>query len=92
LVEAEYVISQTQGKSDEALRAITMTVSQTDNVKSREAEFVAPEPKPIAMPVSKKVAPVEVAEDDFDEPVKVSKETAPAGKPDLLNLIDEWDQ
>jgi len=94
LTEEEYTISAKQGKSPAATSAITMTVSQSDGVKAREAEFVAPVNQAIAMPISKKAAPAPVeASDDIDEPVKVEKETAPkVEKAQLLDLIDEWDQ
>jgi hypothetical protein len=97
LEESEYVISKEQGLSDDATRAITMTVSQTDGVKA--AEFAPTTPAPVAIEPPKpkaKPAPAPVPEiyDEpaIDEPVKVSKEDAPAPKADLLNLIDEWDQ
>ena len=94
LTEEEYTISAKQGKTPAATSAITMTVSQSDGVKAREAEFVAPVNQAIAMPISKKAAPAPVeASDDIDEPVKVEKETAPkVEKAQLLDLIDEWDQ
>ena len=97
LEESEYAISVRQGQSEDALRAITMTVSQTDGVKPA----AAPAAQQIAAPVSKaapkaEAKPIpEINDDDtsIDEPVKVPKEeAAPVEKSDLLNLIDEWDQ
>ena len=99
LEEAEYVISKEQGLSDDATRAITMTVSQTDGVKDKGEAFAPTTPAPVAIEPPKpkaKPAPAPIPEiyDEpaIDEPVKVSKEDAPAPKADLLNLIDEWDQ
>ena len=97
LEESEYAISVRQGQSEDALRAITMTVSQMDGVKPA----AAPAAQQIAAPVSKaapkaEAKPIpEINADDtsIDEPVKVPKEeAAPVEKSDLLNLIDEWDQ
>jgi hypothetical protein len=97
LEESEYVISKEQGLSDDATRAITMTVSQTDGVKDKGESFAPTTPAPVAIEPPKpkaKPAPVPEIYDEpaIDEPVKVSKEDAPAPKADLLNLIDEWDQ
>ena len=99
LEESEYAISKEQGLSDDATRAITMTVSQTDGVKARTEEFAPTTPvaKPIEPPKPKaKAAPiVEINDDDttIDEPVKVPKEPEPpVAKSEILNLIDEWDQ
>jgi hypothetical protein len=95
LEESEYVISKEQGLSDDATRAITMTVSQTDGVKAVEFAPTTPAPAAIEPPKPKaKPAPTPEIYDEpaIDEPVKVSKEDAPAPKADLLNLIDEWDQ
>jgi hypothetical protein len=73
-----------QGKSDAAQRAITMTVSQADNVKEPQA------PKLEAAKPAKAEA-VEVEE--VEEPVKRSakKEEAPAEKKDLSKILNEWD-
>ncbi len=101
LEEAEYNISVAQGKSDSALRAITMTVSQVDGVKDKQ-EF-APAPvaqQVIAPPATKKAEPKptpapEIHEEDsvIEEPVKVEKEAPPlVEKTELASLIDEWDE
>ena len=96
LEEAEYAISKQQGLSDDATRAITMTVSQTDGVKP--AEFApTSETKVIEPPKPKaKAEPIpEIHEEDslIDEPVKVEKETPPpVEKSELASLIDEWDE
>ena len=101
LEEAEYAISKEQGQSEDALRAITMTVSQTDGVAQKANEFAPTTPAVIEPPKAKakaKPEPIavdpEISYDDMavSEPVKVAKEDAPAPKADLLNLIDEWDE
>lgn len=73
-----------QGKSDAAQRAITMTVSQADNVKEPQAPKLE----------STKPAKAEVVEvEEVEEPVKRSakKEEAPAEKKDLSKILNEWD-
>jgi hypothetical protein len=100
LEEAEYNVSVEQGKSDSALRAITMTVAQTDGVKPAEFAPTSPAPQTIAPPVTKKAEPKpepipEIHEEDslIEEPVKVEKETPPpVEKQALASLIDEWDE
>jgi hypothetical protein len=97
LEESEYAISVQQGQSDDALRAITMTVSQTDGVAQKAnallttpvAQVAPPTSKPKAKPVPRLRLPAT----SFTKVVKVAKEeAAPVAKSDLLNLIDEWDQ
>jgi hypothetical protein len=101
LTEAEYQSCKERGMDAEAVRAVTMTVSQTDNVKALSDVF-APAPakvaaQPIAAPKPKaapKPAPVvEVADDDVIEaPVKVgSTPTAIEPATDMADLLDEWD-
>jgi hypothetical protein len=79
----EHNIVIDQGKSDSAQRAITMTVSQADNVKQPEAPKLE----------SKKAAAVTVEAEPVEEPVKRSakKEEAPAEKKDLSKILNEWD-
>jgi hypothetical protein len=73
-----------QGKSDAAQRAITMTVSQADNVKEPQAPKLE-----AAKPAKAEAVEVEAVE----EPVKRSakKEEAPAEKKDLSKILNEWD-
>jgi hypothetical protein len=85
LSEDELKVALDQRESEEALKAITMTVSQTDGVKPAE--------KPKAE--KPKTAPkrVEVEADDVPEPTKVEK-TKPAAaqaSPDLKSVLAGWD-
>lgn len=79
-----------QGKSPDAIRAITMTVAQADKVaeKNDGEEF-----EQVAKSAPKKAAPVAEAEDDTPEPVKRAskKEEAPAPKKDVSKILEEWD-
>lgn len=73
LSEAEYQVCKDQGNTDEAKRAITMTVSQTDAVQDAEEPFQQPTtviepPKPAAKPAAAKPAPAPKAEPVVVEP------------------------
>lgn len=71
-----------QGKTETAVRAITMTVSEADGVTKAPAQ-----PAQIA-------APKEVSEPAavVDEPVKRSaRKEEPVDKKDLAQILDEWD-
>jgi hypothetical protein len=97
LTEAEYQQCKDRGLEDEAKRAVTMTVSQTDGVKDDGEQFESKpfkaEAKPIAPPKAKPVAkPAPVAEDEIVEPVKVVKnEPVPSDEAEMAELLDEWD-
>lgn len=78
----EFEVALQQGKTDAALKAITMTVAQVDGVDSKPALE-----KPIAK-AEEKVAEAEEA------PVKrtAKKEEAPAPKKDINKILEEWDE
>lgn len=78
----EFEVALQQGKTDAALKAITMTVAQADGVDSKPALE-----KPIAK-VEEKAAESEEA------PVKrtAKKEEAPAPKKDINKILEEWDE
>jgi hypothetical protein len=71
--------------SEDATKAITMTVGQTDGVTKKAAP---PAPKAPAL-----VAPPAADEDDEEEPTKVSTKKTEAPKPagDLAALVGQWD-
>jgi hypothetical protein len=97
LTEAEYQQCKDRGLEDEAKRAVTMTVSQTDGVKDDGEQFESKPfkaaAKPIAPPKAKPVAkPAPVAEDEIVEPVKVVKnEPVASDEAEMAELLDEWD-
>lgn len=97
LSEAEYQLCKDRGVSDEAKRAVTMTVSPTDGVLDPADAFApAPEAKPIAAPVKKAkvvATPAPVEEDEeIVEPVKVEKVVKPVVESSAVTeLLDEWD-
>ena len=92
LDEEEYEIVVRQGKTDDAKRAITMSVAQTDKVEP---------PAPLALEGAKpkatrkaKADPAPVEEDEDVEPtVRKGKSEEPAanGKASLAKLAQEWD-
>ena len=72
-----------RGKSPEAIKAITMTVAQMDNVPhSADKLDIAPAPAPVAAPA------------EAPEPTKTSSkkpDEAPAPKKDLSKILADWD-
>jgi len=73
----------------DTLKAITLTVAQTDGVDKKAPKQAAPEKKEEPKPLFDN-------EDDepVEEPTKVVKKTAPApsgGDGDLSSIIDNWD-
>ena len=83
LTDDEHQTCAQKGQSAEAIKAITMTVSQTDGVKPIAIEGKPPKTKAKAEPV----------EEEVDEPeVRKEKEPpAPAGKKKISVSVDEWD-
>jgi hypothetical protein len=75
----QYDSAVTAGESEEAKRAITMNVAQTDGVKK------------IAAPVAK-AEPVAVAEEVEDEPKKrpSKKPEVTEPKKNLADVMDQW--
>lgn len=91
LDESEYEVAVKQGQTEDAKRAITMTVAKTDTVST---------PAPLAIEGAKpktkaKAEPVEVeAEEENAPPTKrksKSDEPPSAGKSSLAKLAADWD-
>ena len=96
LTDDEYPIVKKQGESDDAIKAITMTVAKQDGVVSKPVEETiggkrpakaAPAPQaeeddepPAPAPKAKKAKPV-ATEDDGDEPVVRKEEKKPNAVP-----------
>jgi len=104
LEKSEIVTAIEQGKSEVATRAITMTVSETDGVKTpqiaapKPVEVKAAAPKPVEVEVEVKAAAPKVAEvvveaEPEPEPVKrtAKKDEAVPAKRDLSSILAEWD-
>lgn len=101
LTEEEHEICQSQGTTEDATKAITMTVAKTDKVEDVAApadELEGTAPKAAKAKAKAKAAKPAVeadAEDDGAEPeVRKSapKETAvPKAKAQLADMVDDWD-
>lgn len=85
LDEAEFKAALAAKDSDDAIKAITLTVSQTDGVQEKTPAGGTESYNP-------KKAPIEIVDAD-DEPKKVApaKDPAPAPKADLKALVSDWD-
>jgi len=87
LTDDEHPIAVKQGKTDDAIKAITMTVAKIDNV--------APVAEPINIPGKKpKKVEAPVAQED-EEPVVRKEEKKPSAVPKakaaLADMVDDWD-
>ena len=107
LTDEEYAIVKTQGDSDEAKRAVVMTVAAADGVKTvpklaiegkrpmgeLTKEEDAPAYEPIAAKAKTRAKPAEVEEDAEPEVRKeASKPSAvPAKKGKLADIVSDWD-
>ena len=96
LTDDEYAVVKTQGESEDAKRAVVMTVAQSDGVKSAPLKL---EGKPLAVeeapaPKAKaKPAPVEAEAEAEPEVRKSASKTnaVPAVKTDLKGIVADWD-
>lgn len=90
LTEEEYESSVRQGQTDDAKRAITMTVAKTDKV---EAPLAIEGTKPKAKAAPKAEEPVAEEEENAPPTKRKSKseEPAAAAKPSLAKLAAQWD-
>jgi len=107
LTDEEYAIVKTQGDSDEAKRAVVMTVAAADGVKTAPKlaiegkrpmgeltkEEDAPAYEPIAAKAKAKAKPVEVEEHAEPEVRKESSKPSavPAKKGKLADIVSDWD-
>ena len=90
LTEEEYESSVRQGQTEDAKRAVTMTVAKTDKVAAPLA-LEGTKPKAKAAPKAEEPA---VEEEENAPPTKrksKSEEPATAGKPNLAKLAAQWD-
>jgi len=89
LTEDEYPVALEKGQTEEAKRAVTMTVAQTDGVK-KDKPLQLEGTKPVA-----KAAPAEVEAVEVDEPEKRKAPTkvnaVPEKKANLTDLVGQWD-
>ena len=86
LESEEHMVAIRQGATEEAQRAITMTVAQVDGVEGDDEPFETPKAVTAAAPVA------EVPKEPIKEPTKRSKkEEEVTPKKDLTSVLDEWD-
>lgn len=93
VTEEEWEVIQRMKESDEAKKAIELTVSQADNVQKeappapKKAAIAAPKPAPVEEPEEEQV-------EEIEEPKKAApkKTAAPAAESSsLADLVGEWD-
>ena len=87
LTDEEHETCAKQGQSSDAIRAITMTVAQTDKVVEKPIALEGKAPKAKAKPKA------EEPEEDVEEPeVRKDKEApAPKAKSNLADVVADWD-
>jgi hypothetical protein len=103
LTDDEYEVIKTQAESDDAQRAVVMTVAQTDGVKVNAPKMVLAGKPPVeaeaeedeapAVPAKKaKAAPVVDAEEEPEVRKEAPKAAAvPAKKGKLADIVSDWD-
>jgi hypothetical protein len=100
LEEDEYAVVKNQAESEDAKRAVVMTVAQTDSVKSAPLKL---EGKPLAPPAEEEEAPAPKAKAKA-KPAEVEAEAepevrktpsksnaVPAAKGNLASIVSDWD-
>jgi hypothetical protein len=93
----EQATIKAQGESDDAVKAVTMTVAKIDNVKAPAPIFNTPRPAPKAeaKAESKVSKPADLVADETEEPVVRKEEkkpsAVPAKKGSLAAMVDDWD-
>jgi hypothetical protein len=92
LEKADALAAIEQGKTDSAIKAITMTVAEVDGAKA--AKLAAPAADPLAdMKGEPEAKPEKVKAEAVEEPVvRSAKKDEPSGdKKDLSKVLAEWD-
>ena len=87
LTDEEHEVCVKKGQTPEAIKAITMTVAQTDKTVEKPIALEGKAPKAKAKPKA------EESEEEVDEPeVRKEKEApAPKAKSNLANVVADWD-
>lgn len=87
LTDDEFATTKAKGESEDAIKAITMTVSQTDGVVATPVAFAGTKPKALAAP-----APAARPAEDDEPPAPAPKATKPATKAKPAPLPPEDDE
>lgn len=87
LTDEEHEVCVKKGQTPEAIKAITMTVAQTDKTVEKPIALEGKAPKAKVKPKA------EESEEEVDEPeVRKEKEApAPKAKSNLANVVADWD-
>lgn len=106
LTDEEYEIIKAQGESDDAKRAVVMTVAQSDGVKANTpklvmagarpmGELTKEEDAPVYEPIAEKAKKAKPVVDADDEPEirkdAVKPSAVPAKKGKLADIVSDWD-
>jgi hypothetical protein len=100
LTDEEYEIIKAQGESDDAKRAVVMTVAQSDGVKANTPKLVMAGKAPVVeveedeAPVAKKAKAAPVADADDEPEIRkeaVKPSAVPAKKGKLADIVSDWD-
>ena len=107
LTDEEYEVIKAQGETDDAKRAVVMTVAQSDGVRANAPKMVlagarpmgeltkeedAPAYEPIAAKAKAKAKPVVDADDEPEVRKDAAKPSAvPAKKGKLADIVSDWD-
>ena len=100
LTDDEYEIIKAQGESDDAKRAVVMTVAQGDGVKANTPKLVMAGKAPVVeveedeAPVAKKAKAAPVADADDEPEIRkeaVKPSAVPAKKGKLADIVSDWD-
>lgn len=100
LTDEEYEVIKAQGESDDAKRAVVMTVAQSDGVKANTPKLVITGKSPVVeveedeAPVAKKSKAAPVADADDEPEIRkdgVKPSAVPAKKGKLADIVSDWD-
>jgi hypothetical protein len=90
LDDVEYAVAIEKGQSEDAKRAVTMTVAQVDNVKPVQIEGKRPAAKP-APKVEEPVAGVEEVEEPEKRKAAAKPTALPKKSGSLASVVADWD-
>jgi hypothetical protein len=87
----EQVTIKSQSESDDAVKAITMTVAKMDNVKAPDPLMATPRPAPKAEPKKTEALVADEAEEPVVRKEEKKPSAVPAKKSSLAAMVDDWD-
>ena len=92
LTDEEHATAVEKGQSEDAKRAVTMTVAQVDKLEKPAMPAIEGKP-PAAKKAAKPAKAKEEEAEEVDEPELRKEESAPpaAKKSDLASVVADWD-